>query len=217
MSDQTTSTIGVLRPFVFVEKVMLDLLQPDRGLIGMYMDHITRSDRASETDSVDRVERPRSVRCRTRIDRLPEDQLPSMILISPGTSDVTRGGDGVYQAAYSVGVLAVTQASDEFLGREIVAIQSLAAAALLVQCLPLALPEVSVRWVGETNTDADALGPTDDRSRHSALHEITVYVPAALGDLGEPPTLDGIDPEDNDPGQLDVVEQTNTTIYREPR
>jgi hypothetical protein len=176
------------------------------------MDHLTRLE-----GPTDRVERPKSIRVRTRLSRLAEDQLPTLVLICPGTTgEALRDGDGNYKAQYSVGVAAVTQSTSEQVGREQANVISTAAALLLMQCLTRASESVtSVVWEDDSSDDTDI---DDQRSRHVFTHTLTVTVDDVMNDEGFPSVLDGLnDPlssgtGDNDLGSYLTVESTELTI-----
>jgi len=197
--------------------------------IGLYLDEVTRQQALlARARAIDRVERPRSVTIREGAGRLPEEQLPAIVLVCPGTvGEPRRSGDGTYRATWALRVLAAQQSSDAALGRELAGIMAAAASALLVQTLPLADERiVGIRWTGESTRDLTVgertigdltvAGVTldDDRSRQYCARALELTVDGVMSDLGgPPPTLE--DPPIGEPpadaGDLADVETVGLT------
>jgi hypothetical protein len=191
----------VLGPLVHsysVERAAARILNPDHGLIGVYLDETARQDRASISDPVDRLERPRAVRIRERVRAFSDDQLPALIIVSPGTIGPTRrDGEGNYSATWSLGVTAVTQSTGEDVGRETAAMLATAAADVLLHYLPRVDDRIrNVTWEAEATTDT----PMDDaRSRHACTRELHVTVEDVVSDFAGAYELTFDDPPLGDP------------------
>lgn len=165
------------------ERVARDLLEPDRNLIGLYLDEVVRQTGANGV----RSERPRTVAVRERAARFADEQLPALIVVCPGTiDDAARDGEGFYSATWQMTVAAVTQATDPDLARELASDLCCAAAAVLVQMLPRVDSRILwARWSGEA-TDDIPLG-NGRRSRCIFARGIRMAVDRVLCDLTGPP------------------------------
>jgi hypothetical protein len=198
-----------------IERTAKELLAPDRGLIGLYLDEATRQDTA-DGQPVDRLERPRSVVIRERITRLSDRQLPALILNCPGTiGDPVRDGDGRISARFAIGVTAIVQANGEDLGRELASLTAAAASALLLQCLtPATEGRLSnVRFQGYSSTDVDFAD--DARSRCIVTAGLEMDVADILNDSAGPPPELADPPLGNPPvdaGDLPTVLTTELTV-----
>lgn len=217
-----------------IENAAKDLLSPERGLIGWYLDEITYQEAARsiglDTEAVDRAtveaalanagvnidrtERPRSVRCRERVRKFADDQLPCILLVCPGTvGDLDRGGDGMYSGTWMLGVIAVVQTTDENLGRELAGILCAAACAVIEHNLSSVDDRVgAVNLVATNRNDNDV---DDARARNTAARELHVRVNDILWSYGTPPALELFDPLLSDPapdaGDLVTVQTTDLT------
>lgn len=210
-----TRVLGPLVSPFALERAARDLLLPEANLLHFYLDEVTRADRASEDDPVDRVERPRTVSIRERASRFADEQLPAIILVVPGTTgNPRRGGDGMYSATYALGCCAVVQSTGEDMARELASILAVAGAAVLMQNLPGADDRISnVRWDGDA-FDEGSLEP-DQRSRCIATRGLLVDVYDMVTDLGSPPLAVPDPPLGEppaDPGDLLTVESTEVTV-----
>lgn len=208
-------TLGPLVSSWSFERVARDLLEPDRNLIGLYLDEVVR-----QTGSTVRSERPRTVVVRERASRLADEQLPALIVVCPGTvGDLERDGEGRYTGMWAMTVAAVTQAADADLGRQLASDLCAAATAVLVHGLPRADDRIlAARWSGEA-TDDVPMG-VDHRSRCIFGRAILVTVADVLCDLAGPPAAWDIpdppiggDPVDlGDPTTVDTVSVTATPV-----
>jgi len=184
------------------ERAARDLLVADRGLVGLYADEINRQYAAiaGDTGPVIRIERPKSVKVRWRASRFSEDMLPSIVLVNAGTvGEPVRDGEGRYSAVWQMTVAAISQATDEDVGREVASDLCAASTAVLLTMLPRVDERItSTRWVGAVTTDVDVDG--DERSRAIFAYGIHIGVQDMLCDLaGLPADWDELDPPIGDP------------------
>lgn len=184
------------------------------GNVGVYADEIVRQQHPAGTDLTDlRVERIRDVVLR-ETDRLPEHQLPCLVIRLPELRPSHRDGRGRICAAGTLGVMVVHASTDEDgeNGEEIVAVLGRAVAGLL--CNNLASedgPIQSVLWARTRNAE---VVDDDSRARHGVLVEFDITIPGVLDDSAGPrPDLPDppIGEDAADPGDLPVIEETDLT------
>jgi hypothetical protein len=205
-------TLGPLVSSWTFERVARDLLEPDRNLIGLYLDEVVR-----QTGATVRSERPRTVAVRQKARRFADEQLPALIIVCPGTvGEPERGGDGSYAAAWQMTVAAVTQATDDDVGRALASDLCCAAAGVLVQMLPRVDSRVvATRWAGEASDEVDV--GANGRSRCIFGRGVLVTVQDVVCDFGGPPTTWNVpDPPISDApvdlGDLGTVETVSVTV-----
>lgn len=174
-----------------LERSARDLLVADRSLTGLYLDELNRQ---AGFPAV-RVERPLSVKVRWRASRFSEDMLPGLVLVNAGTVGVPdRDGEGRYSAVWQMTVAAISQATDEDVGREVASDLCTAATLVLLQHWSKVDARVGfVRWIGAVTTDVDVDG--DERSRCIFANGLQFGVADCLSDLaGLPADWDEPDP-----------------------
>lgn len=168
----------------------------DMRVTGLYLDEVARQDPRASDPPV-RIQRPRSVEICSPETVFADNQIPAILVYSPGTTgDVKRVGGGLYQATWVVRLAAITMASNEDEAAELAAITSTAACLAVLQCLASRDARVgSVRWTGEVGDSAQV---DKRRSRAIRLHELEVGVADVFSDMGGPPP-ELLDPPAGDP------------------
>lgn len=203
-----------------IERVAVDLLSSDRGLLRRYLDEIVRQDTPGQPESeIDRIALPKSVRIREAARHFADDQLPAIVLVAPGTEDEPRAdGSGVYLARLPLAVTAIVKKGTEDLGREIAGILAQASAAVLLHGLPRVGDDriSSVTWGGYYSTDT----PDDTaRTLHVCVHQLTVTVNDVMNTSGlpnfpGPEFVPGVGPA-FDPGEYGTVLDTEAVVDKE--
>lgn len=198
-----------------VERVARDLLSQERGLLRIYLDEVVRQDTPGmPTSEIDRLQLPKTVKVREEARHFADDQLPAIILVSPGTSEQPRrDGAGVYEIKMPLAVTAIVKKGTEDLAREIAGIHAAAAAAVLLQCLPRVDDRVtSVIWDGFLTTDTP---DSTARTLHVCVHQLTLTVRDAMNDMGLPGFPPDFAPGDSsivNPGEYGLVQEATVTI-----
>ena len=116
--------------------------------------------------------------------RWPEDQLPAIVILSPGFAEEPRhGGDGSYDARYAVSVAAMVSANTQGATRQLARLYGIAIAAVLVQHSSLGSFATGVKWIDESYDDI----PNDSsRSLTCVIEAFAVDVPAVLSSNAGP-------------------------------
>jgi hypothetical protein len=188
-----------------------------RQYTGFYSDEIARQQEAlgfpiPSVGRGARVKRLRSVTVRERAIRLPEEQLPAIVLAIPGTADVGyHDAPGNYSASWRLEIHSAVSSTDADVGGELAAVLSLAAAKALLAGLPgsLAGRIGAVDWAGKGSRELEP--DAEQRSRHTSVHVLLVDMNDVIADSGDLPDLPDGD-ELTDPGDLPLIEHTaNTT------
>ena len=203
-----TRVLGTYRPSFLLRDLACRLVQQR---IGVYADEIVRQITA-DGDEVLRVARPLTIVAREEALRLRHEQLPAIIIATPGNRDATlRNGNGSYQASYVMEVHGVVEATDEIVGYRLASILALAAAAVLLDGLGGGLDGIVGRpvWLAEGASDKFV----EEQTRHGSVHLLEVPFPP----ISESPALptDWTDPAAGepaaDPGDLPTVETVAVT------
>jgi len=153
---------------------------------------------------------PRSYTRSTTFDKLPEDQLPAIIVVSPGLSDEPRrAGDRTYQADWMVGVGALVETRDETTAKK--ASRDVAA---LIRAIILQQPSLGgfangVRWLNESY---DQLPIESRRTLASAEVEFSIRVDDVVN-ASELPYIEGMEGLPT-PSDFDSDEVVITTTMR---
>jgi hypothetical protein len=137
-------------------------------------DYLAEVERLHALD-VGTLPQPRAWVLSAEVEKMPEDQVPAVIIASPGLTDPPQAnGRGEYVARWrinaSVHVIAGTNRTALRLARLYV----LALRALVLQ--QQALPELAVRRIDWTNERYDTLDSIDDRTVCTAVLELAVEV-----------------------------------------
>lgn len=112
-----------------------------------------------------------------KLDKAPQDRLPAVVILSPGTAGKPkREGDGNYRASYAVSVAVVVSASTKNPTAVIDLAQYYSAAimALMVHQGTLGGFAESTSWEGQRN---DELAPEDDQTNAAGTNVFKVTVP----------------------------------------
>jgi hypothetical protein len=105
---------------------------------------------------------PKSYTTRRRFDKFPEDQLPTIIVVSPGLDDdPNEEGDGNYRAPWRMHVGAVVSTSDPAATNLVAKIMGAAIRGAMVQHKSLGGVASGLTWYDESYDDL----PDDDVSR----------------------------------------------------
>lgn len=132
--------------------------------------------------------RPRSFTTAPSLDDWPEDQLPNLLVISPGMSEVPqRHGDGVYKARWNVTVACVVSARSEEESRHLASYYTAALRLLMLQRPSLDGAAQGVAWISERY---DELAFDDVRSLMAGTAEFLVDVDNAANAKAGPITPD---------------------------
>jgi hypothetical protein len=156
------------------------------------------------------IAHPRSWPTVSEFDPEPHEQLPSIVLVSPGTTgEIHRDGSGRHSATWRLDIIAAVASSTEPEVRRLAGVYAAAIRGVLVQNPELGGVAARTRWMGEDY----AVGTTHrgPRAMVEVSFEIDVddVVDARLGPLAPPP-----DPYD--PGALPEIENATLTVERSP-
>jgi hypothetical protein len=149
--------------------------------------------------------RVRSYTTANSFDKWPEDQLPCVLLVSPGTAQPPEvEGNGRYRAFFSLGIAAIVSTRDMVETEEVAKLYVAALRTCLVQQRSLGGFAAGVEWLDETYDDL----PSDDaRSLGAGQAIFTIEVSdisRRYAGPKEPPEPD-IDPDPDDPDATDVA------------
>lgn len=140
------------------------------------------------------IQKPRSYVRSADVNKMPEDQLPSIVIVCPGLAErPLMEGDGKYRARFSLGLACITTGRNRKVTNRVSKMYAAAARAAVLQHGSLGRDEVmGVDWQDESYDDL----PFDDvRTLGIATVLFRVEVRGVLdtgGGLPEPPD----DPED---------------------
>ena len=153
---------------------------------------------------------PKSWRVDTVAEKWPEDQLPSVMIISPGTfSEPQEDGSGEYYAWWSIGVGCLASAPDSQAARLNAAIYTAAIRDCLVNNQTLGGLAEGVTWLRESYNLAEI---TSDRTLVGGIAEFSVRV-ASVVTWTSPATDPRSDP--TPPWIVDpIVESTQITMEK---
>jgi hypothetical protein len=118
--------LGIVRSALQVERGALGVLKQS---LGAYLDAVGAQDGLAVP-----LVGPRSYACVAQLDHFAEEQLPAVIITSPGTlAEPKRRGDGVYEAQYGLAVAAFISTATREATHELVRVWCEAIRACLVQ------------------------------------------------------------------------------------
>jgi hypothetical protein len=205
-----TRVLGTYRPSFLLRDFACQLVQQR---IGVYADEITRQ-LTPPGEDIPRVERPKTIVARERALRLRHEQVPAIIIATPGNGDADlRDAEGNYRAPYLMEVHAIVESTNEGVGYQAASVLATAATAVLLDGLGGGLDGLVGKpvWVAEGADDTFA----GEQTRHGSVHILTVpYSPISEspgplpGDwtdpaIGEPPI---------DPGDLPTVSAVGMNV-----
>lgn len=126
----------------------------------------------------------RSVVTSTDASKFPEEQLPALLVSSPGLEDAPDvRGDGLYSARWRADCTVVCSARGNRQARRLAAVYVSAVRALLVQQALFSdvLDVIAVDWRGETYRSRTA---DDERTRAEATVQLRVQIAGAMNRFG---------------------------------
>lgn len=104
--------------------------------------------------NVRQLPRPRSYTRRNEFERWPEDQIPAVIVISPGlTAPPVANGSGQFRGYWGVGVAVITEGQDTDNTRDLAGYYTAAIRALILQRPSLGGFAMGVTWEDERYDD----------------------------------------------------------------
>lgn len=117
-------------------------------------------------------------------DREPEDQLPAVVIVSPGLADSAyQEGDGSFRAPWSVGVGIFTSAKDRESTEKLIRLYCAAARAIMLHKQSLGGFADGTEWIDE---DFDEIEFDDTRTIGAGLVELVVTVANVVNRRGGP-------------------------------
>lgn len=160
---------------------------------------------------------PRSYVTVNDFTRWPEDQLPAVIIVSPGlAAEPTRRGSGDYHASWVIDVGVIVSAATHAATRDLAKLYALAVRAALLQHRSLGGNATNVDWLDESYDD---LPPEPERTLAAGLGRFHVAVDGVVNtDAGtarpDPPPDPAVAPADWPTVRADgvtvTVEKENT-------
>jgi len=156
---------------------------------------------------------PRRYTTFNRFDKFPEDQLPCIVVVSPGLQDIpAKTGEGRYRARWTLGVGCVVSASTQEASEELAKVYAAAVRACVLQRPSLGGYTRGAGWLHERYDDL----PTTD-SRSLAAGQVIFWVEVdAVTNVNAGPTQP--DPESDylQPyGDLPVALTADVTLVKE--
>lgn len=154
----------------------------------------------------------RSFTTRNEFTKWPEDQLPAVVVVSPGAAGegIRKEGDGRYRVRWVVGVAVVASARDQATTNRLAKLYIAAARAAILQHASLGGFAEGVEWEDERYND---LPPAQERTLSAAQDIFTVEVRDVLT-AGSGPVDPVEDPYDV-PEAWPSVEAVTITVNQE--
>lgn len=135
----------------------------------------------------------RSFQNRTEFQDWPEEQLPTLIVVSPGfIGEPRQAGDGTYLAPFSIGVASVVSARDKASTNQLAKLYAAAARAAILQHQSVGGIAEGVDWLDERYSDVPE---ESGRTLASGQAIFRVWIPNAVT-AGEGPKEPLEDPYD---------------------
>jgi hypothetical protein len=138
---------------------------------------------------------PRSFMIAGGLEQMKENQLPGILIQSPGTTSVpTHDGSGMYTANWRMALTAFISALDQDSTRAVAKLYGAAMRAIIVQKPSLGGFAINSRWTSESYSDE----PSPDGERNLTLASVTceVTVENVVNKMGGPRTFPDVDPPD---------------------
>lgn len=160
--------------------------------------------------------RPRSWLISSAVEKMPEDQLPAVILASPGLLDPPLAdGRGVYTARWRLVIAVMVNARGNRLALRLARLYALAVRGVLLQ--QQALPELAVRRIDWLDERYRLLDSIDDRTLCISEVEVAAEVSDVLS-RHEGPLAPGWGPGLSDPDSPEWPTATSTdmAVVKEP-
>jgi hypothetical protein len=168
---QQDSVYGSLLAASDVEDGLLTILET---WLNSYLAEVERQ----HAIEVGLLPRPRSYVVSSEISKMPEDQIPAVIIASPGLTDPPQAdGFGMYTARWKVQVAAEVVAKGNRLALKLARLYALALRAVVIQQQYDDIPVRRIDWIDERY---DVLDSADDRTVCIGVVEFAVEVPNVL-------------------------------------
>lgn len=159
--------------------------------------------------------RPRGYVIASSLDKMPEDQLPAIVLVSVGLAErpLKEGGvGGMYRARWEMGVCAIVSARNQTESHALAARYMSSLRTLFIQRPSLDGHAAGVDWLGE---QYDQLDFDDARSIDAGFGQFTVEVEnVATANAGPATPDDPLDPDTDPWAQAPVVETTDVLVEK---
>jgi hypothetical protein len=138
-------------------------------------------------------------------DREPEDQLPAVVVVSPGLSESAyQEGDGTFRAPWAVGVGIFTSAKDRESTEKLVRMYCAVARTIMLQKQSLGGFADGTMWLDE---DFDEVEFDDTRTIGAGLVEFVVTVANVVNRRGGPAYPDPPDPDEQPGSNWPLVDE----------
>lgn len=162
--------------------------------------------------------RPRTYSSRVNLRRLPQENLPQVIITCPGTSATAMDGDGIYRATWVIGAGAIVSAAEEAGTQLLADAYGAALRALLLHQTPANFAVMGVNWTGDSYDDLT--NPDENRTVKGSVamfqYEIYGIVNRRSGPTGPFAPAPPITPTDSDPDPTwPTAETYNITVNKE--
>lgn len=194
----------VYGPLVSAATLDAALIQTLRAWMPAYVAEAARQDGLTPLPVA-----PRSYLVASELDRFEEDQIPSVVVVSPGMSEPPEvQGDGHYRAWWEIGVSAITTGRDADEARRFACIYAAAARGVLIQHPSLGGVASAVAWTGERYDDIQI---ESRRTLCAGQVTVRVLIEQAAYRFGGPPEPPE-DPAIPDEGIRPSVDSHATTV-----
>lgn len=168
-----------------------------------YLKEVARQRGISQT-----LEVPRSIVAVSEFDRWPEEQLPSIVIVNPGTDGVpAKDGAGVFRAHWPIEICISVQADTQAITRRNSQLYIAAARGCLMQRRALEAGMKGVDWGGESYELVDI---EKRRSIAGAKASFVIEREDVLS-VGAGPTDPLVDPQ---PGNWPTVKEAEATVEK---
>ena len=205
--------VSAFGPLVAASDVEAAVVSQLRKWLVTYLAEIDRQQR----QDVGTMPPPRSYVISSDVERMPEDQTPAVIVVSPGLSDPPRpDGGGAFVARWQINVGAQLSARGNEHALRLARLYALALRALLVQ--QQALDGLAVRRIDWLSERYDELDSIDDRTVCVAVVELAIEVADVTTRHAGP--LEPLLPPEPAPGPdsptWPLAETADVTVTKEP-
>lgn len=160
----------------------------------------------------DSIPMPRSYTVATEIDRDVEDQLPAVVVVSPGVSDPPRmEGDGSYRVTWAVGVGVFVSAKDRASTSAAIRRYCAIVRAIVLQKASLGGVATGSRWLDENYDEMDF---DDGRTIGVGTVLFEIEVSDAVNRRGGPAVPTPPDPDDQPGSNWPLADPVTVTVKR---
>lgn len=169
-----------------------------------YLKEVARQRNLSEA-----FEPPRSIVAVAEFDRWPEEQLPSIVIVNPGTEGTPRNHAGIFEASWPIEICISVSADTEARTRRNSQLYITAARGCLMQRRSLGHGMKGTDWGGESYTLID-----NEKRRSLAGAKASFVVEREnILTVGAGPTDPDLDPQ---PGNWPTVKEAEATVEPKP-